>query len=1212
VIPDPDVGERFELRRLLGAGGMGVVYEAYDRELDELVALKTLRGADGRWLARFKQEFRAVHDLVHPNVVRLGELFDGAAEPFFTMELIRGVDLLAWVRPERAPDLPRLRDAFAQLARGVAALHAVGRVHRDLKPSNVLVAPDGRVVLVDFGLVAAIDGAHPSQSADVVGTAAYMAPEQALSGRVTGAADWYSLGVILFQALTGALPHEGSAYEILVERARAEARRPRALAPSTPEDLDALCAALLARAPGDRPDGSAVLRGLGVAHPPPAARTTTASPGSMTTPFVGRTDELAALRAAFDDVRDRPLVALVEGVSGVGKSQLVDRFLGQLAVDEPDAVILTGRCYEREAVSFKALDGIADTLARYLAHLPAAQCAAVMPSRPALLGRLFPVLRRVEAIAAAPLVPDVPDPHDQRRRMFAALRELFLRLADRRRIVWAIDDLQWTDADSLVLLGEILGAAEAPPILVIATLRPIDDAPKRELLGKIEALAPTRRVPVGELSPVEARELAARLLPDRDRATIDAVADEASGHPMLLHELARHAAQPGERAARGATLDEMLAARIEGLTREERSLLEIVAVAGGPLSHDVAAAAAQLTGAEEAAAAAVLRAAHLVRTDGVRRADRIVPYHDRVREHVVGQLDPARLGRAHERIAIALEQTGAAARDPRALVRHARAAGLRELAATSALSAARQADAALAFDQAADFYAIAVELGGGDADQLRALQIRWATALMHAGRGPEAATVFVAAAAAGADPAVRLDCQRQAADQWIITGHLEQGMAALRSLLDEIREPLAATPRRALVRVLWNRLRLRLRGLASVPRLESQVPLETLRRLDVLRAVAHGLAMIDNIRGADFNGRFLLLALRVGETRRLVGALASEVVFLASQAGRAGRRGRSLYRRLVRLADACPDRAYARTWLLLADGAASFFEGRFQAAVRSLEQAEEVLATGPEGMTYEKNNTRVFRVHALRLLGALREHGALIGDLIRAGRQRGDLYLETTLRLLEGQSILARDDVGGARASIEEATWTPPEEGYHLQHWYALRARVELALYEGTADAAVAQLAAGFAALERSMLLRVKLVRADAIALRGRLLLAAAARSPSSSGATVAEVRRIVGQLERERAGYATVYALLLRAGLAAIDPRDEARHVALLRDAVAAATEHDMALHAAAARTHLGRLLGGDEGATHEAAARAYVAAQRIAAPERMFELVAPGLAPR
>ncbi|MBX3271185.1 MAG: protein kinase [Sandaracinaceae bacterium] len=137
---DFDGTSRFELRRRLGEGGMGVVYEAYDAERRQLVALKTLQRADARSLLRFKNEFRALHDIEHPNLVSLYELFEHEGAWFFTMELVEGVDFLTHVRghePRAGLDEAKLRAAMGELARGVVALHRADRVHRDIKPSNL-------------------------------------------------------------------------------------------------------------------------------------------------------------------------------------------------------------------------------------------------------------------------------------------------------------------------------------------------------------------------------------------------------------------------------------------------------------------------------------------------------------------------------------------------------------------------------------------------------------------------------------------------------------------------------------------------------------------------------------------------------------------------------------------------------------------------------------------------------------------------------------------------------------------------------------------------------------------------------------------------------------------------------------------------------------------------------------------------------------------
>jgi len=197
--------DRFEVVDVVGAGGMGVVYRVTDQRTGRTLALKTMRHVDGDSLARFKDEFRAVADLRHPNLVHLIELFETPHEWFFTMEYVDGRDLVTAIgsRPDRPWDWARLRASMRQLCGAVRALHAAHRVHRDLKPSNVLVTDEGRVVLLDFGLSVAT--VHGAQRGDVIaaGTAAYMAPEQARGKKVDKRADVWAFGAILYEMLTG-------------------------------------------------------------------------------------------------------------------------------------------------------------------------------------------------------------------------------------------------------------------------------------------------------------------------------------------------------------------------------------------------------------------------------------------------------------------------------------------------------------------------------------------------------------------------------------------------------------------------------------------------------------------------------------------------------------------------------------------------------------------------------------------------------------------------------------------------------------------------------------------------------------------------------------------------------------------------------------------------------------------------------------------------
>ncbi|HRI10723.1 MAG TPA: serine/threonine-protein kinase, partial [Nannocystaceae bacterium] len=183
----------YRILRRLGAGAMGVVYEARHAERGERVALKTLHDLDPGALFRLKNEFRRLADLRHPNLASLYELASDGGRWFLTMEFIDGVDFVTYVRQDPATSAERARRALAQLADVLRSLHAAGTLHRDVKSSNVMVTRDGRLVLVDFGLAG--DGPSSDQEttdSDVfLGTPAYMSPEQAAGLPPTAASEWY-------------------------------------------------------------------------------------------------------------------------------------------------------------------------------------------------------------------------------------------------------------------------------------------------------------------------------------------------------------------------------------------------------------------------------------------------------------------------------------------------------------------------------------------------------------------------------------------------------------------------------------------------------------------------------------------------------------------------------------------------------------------------------------------------------------------------------------------------------------------------------------------------------------------------------------------------------------------------------------------------------------------------------------------------------------
>jgi eukaryotic-like serine/threonine-protein kinase len=386
----------------------------------------------------------------------------------FTMELVAGVSFLSWTRPGGVVSHDRLVPALAQLSAGVASLHRMRIVHRDLKPSNVLVTADGAVKILDFGLVTDASGEHQlTGTGGIVGTVAYMAPEQA-AGNVAGPpADYWALGAMLYQALSGRLPHEGAALDVMAAKQTRPPPAPRVIAPDTPPELNALCMHLLAVAPDDRAGDDDVQAALLPLLSFVAIDDKHAGGGEgveraegARAPPLGRAVELAALEKALDASRKGPTLALILGESGIGKSTLLSAFLGD--AERTGALGFSGRCHEREAIPYRAMDGAIDALGNHLVELGQDGVRRVAPRRTELLLRLFPVLGQVPGFGSSPS----EGPHDSDAGAlyaFAALRELFAALAE-RAVVIAIDDIQWADDDSLALSFSRMPLTHAPRV----------------------------------------------------------------------------------------------------------------------------------------------------------------------------------------------------------------------------------------------------------------------------------------------------------------------------------------------------------------------------------------------------------------------------------------------------------------------------------------------------------------------------------------------------------------------------------------------------------------------------------------------------------------------------------------------------------------------------------------------------------------------------
>jgi serine/threonine protein kinase len=1245
---------RFRPIDVLGRGAMGIVHRALDEETGAEVALKTLPELTPEQIYRLKQEFRALTGITHPNLVELYELVVSESACFFTMELVRGVAFLDFLRDRVRGEVDggldlsesacvHFRGLLRQIVLGLAALHGAGKLHRDVKPSNIMVDRDQRVVLLDFGLSTALRGNRPGDDelGVVAGTPAYMAPEQSWGMPLTPAADWFALGVVLYEVLSGRSPFDGSAAEMLFAKENLPPPLLGKRNPRVPRALERLVEGLLDAKPERRPGAREILEYLdsddlsgGFAAAPirPSGASPPLEPLART--FVGREDEIERLESTFTTVRyGTPAIAHVLGASGIGKTELVRTFLSTLE-ERPETLVLRGSCRPNESVPYKALDTLVDELSRFLLSRPEAAATLSAPQAAALV-RVFPVLGRVPSLAGGTPPPEEPEPHELRRRGFKALREVLAAIARERPLVLWIDDLHWGDLDSAAVLREILRPPDPPPLLLLLSYRGDhrEDIPALAALENTFAELPrewTREISLGPLAPDERRELARRLCPVEAQPLehIEAIARESDGSPFLIGELARHLAAAAlsggtTRPLPAAGLGEALGARLRGLSSAASGLLEVVAIAARPVDRSLALAAAGLAERERPILARLAQAC-LVRPTSLGERAAVEVYHDRIRELVVAGLAPEVVRKRHLEIARVLESRPEA--DPHALFEHYLGAGENELAGRHGLEAAERAARALAFEQAAGIYRRVLELEPGEVERWSLLG-KLAEALGNAGRGREAADAYASAVRElGARPAnaeQALAMRRSAAEHYLRSGHLEQGTAAIRDVLSGAGVKFPRSSGGALASALILRVRLGRRGLGFERRPASEIDTRTRVRLEACWAASSSLTSVDPVIADVLGLRHLLAALDAGELSHVSRALGSE----ASKAAQIG--GRFMRRRCARLLalmeEVCREtgRIYDVAHFHVVAGVVAYQTSQWRRAHEECEAGIAILRERCTGVSWELVTSEAFSLSALGHKGEIATLARRIPAAIAEADQRGDLYASVGLRAgILNLIWLAEDrpDLAAEQAEQALVRW-PGGERFQVQHYLHLIAMVHAHLYEGRPWEAWRQILAAWPRLRRALFLRMESPRVELRNLRARTALAcvAAAQVPVPSSGDRPEagwpVKRLLRVAEEDaRAieldrGVASslAFANLIRAGVAGAEHRDRDA-VRMLEVAGERLAAIDMGLYAAAAAHREGALRGGDEGRRRRDQGDAWMQSQAIRDPASMARVFAPG----
>lgn len=1048
---------------------MGVVYAATHIETGAELALKTLHSVDTRAEARLKSEFRHLARLRHPRLVQLFELYTIDSHCFLTMERVDGVSL-----GEKLQEAKRggeyyesLRALFRQVAEGLLALHAENLLHLDLKPDNVMVARDGSIRILDFGLSLPSADRELRLRRGVGGTPRYMAPERLLRGEKSASSDWYSFGVMLAE-------HLGAA--------KVQPLEERRFSSEAPSDLVDLCNALLSDAPEQRPSGEDVALRIGVALSGKfriSHRDLDASPM-----VVGRQAELAKLESALAHaVRGGSSWVRLSGESGIGKTVLMQKFRHDL-LRERGICVLQGVCHERESVPFQGLDGVLEDLATHLAR-GRAECGGaeqVLVEHALSLSDSFLDLCKIPPVATLS-----QNPLERRRAAFSAVKGLVGALTRTETVVVLLDDVHWGDTDGARLLAEILAAPTPRHLLLVTTSRPEGHGPTpflEELDAVLGVRNATLRKQAIQLERLAPHHTMACVRPGAGRANAkqsDAIVRAAGGLPFLAAALGSHPWTEDETPSLRALID----LRLRDAPKGARAVLQAISLSPSPLPQAVALEQVEDTRLRGAVLAA-LRNSDLVRTSGATPDAPLEPYHALVARTVQDQLDLNAQRAIRARIALSLEEKRLASSEQLAHLFHL--AGNKSKAARWAPIAATDAERALAFESAAHWFGRAADWLPYQAAHYLPKQAR---CLEYAGRSAEAARCYEKCALLM--PEMRGAYLRAAGASWLNAGHVDRGLATLVPDLQDLGVPIPKSERAALAQTLYLLWKLWKRGTDFHALPEDSCDPNLLSRVDAVWHAAKVLGAPVPLRGLALQLQCLLLSLQTGEVVRIARSLA---VLGPTFVGTPWEKMGAEWSKKARELGDASDNDYLRGVVLTFD--AVRMTARWEAPEKILTTAAEaygILSKEHGTIAWERSMALTAGLRVREQLGRFDELRQLGTQWLAESTDRGDLFAQAMACQACSIGYLAGDDVELARQLTQRSVERWGHGSFTVQHYYALRYEVQCDLFSGQYRAAQDKLLRFWSALKKTQILRHPISRPEILLLRGLVDLAVCVES---------------------------------------------------------------------------------------------------------------------
>ncbi len=692
-------GGRYAIDRPLGEGGRGVVYRARDTALDRPVAVKVLKleGLDDDSYARFVNEAQIAARLTHPNIVALYDMGREGGRPYLVMELVDGSSLRGILSTQAGHPLglAQLLGYAEETAQALEYAHDKGVLHRDVKPENILVTHEGHVKLMDFGLARALDRPRLTTVGTMVGTPAYMAPENALGAEADARSDLYSLGVVVYEMATGSPPFRSpDSLKLIYSHIRDNPGAPSRLNAQLPSALESIILRLLAKDPADRYRSAKELRraleevhrqrtevlGAQPVNGTPAAPGTPAGSAGdsirtptpeyrRSLPLVGRETEVVTLKGFVDGLlRGEGTTVLLTGEAGIGKTRVSDEMKAYAALR--GARVLTGRCQESEGGAPYA--PWVQLLQQVIRDATPAELKRWVGPYSDALAKLAPELG--EKVPVGPQGPLGPA-EQQQTRLFEGVTQFLLAVSHETPVILDVCNLNWADPGSLEVIHHVARAAHHQFAMLYLTYRDTEveeDSPLSDLLLELNRERLARMITLRRLS----REDVSRMIADTFEREVtpeflDLVYSRTGGNPFFVEEVLRSLVEEGSiyRSDAGRwerkpiaeieipnSVRKVIERRLNRLDEEGHQVLRVAAVQGNEFRFDVL---ERVLAADEARLIDVVERCLKSRLVKERRiSPRRVAYHftdERVRDVLYAEMSAIRRSRYHLKTAQALE-----------------------------------------------------------------------------------------------------------------------------------------------------------------------------------------------------------------------------------------------------------------------------------------------------------------------------------------------------------------------------------------------------------------------------------------------------------------------------------------------------------------------------------------------------------------------------